>query len=417
MRIISSAQPFGYGPASKLVTLAKQVYNHTAQSIDFVGESVALTYITQNRAYFRNIYRKEFPDSTAYDIAISVMDPHLAVWAYANKLPVLYIDSLYWFWDWRPERFDELIMSIQRIKACATYEDTLKILASLPPHDLQFVAHSVANNSIIQSFAQDSAVPRGDPYRTSRTVTHVGPIIDTSRRETTRRNTVLISLSGLISPLNRSDDAVRYAEFVLALIGDFIGELPSNIQVCMTVNPQIREKIRVNNSRIQLVSFDSDEFLNALNRSIILFVPAGITTLYEATYYGVPVFFLPEQHDGHYDNYLRLTNNIQYAKIFPEMLFNTRISRQRKDDPDEELEDIKQIIYHVSDEGSEQPVVKDMVNQLHRVASRLVLDKQYRVELLRQQQNRIWSLAGEPFNIEKYLHQMAIGTMPVQNYS
>lgn len=406
MRIITSAQSFGNGPASKLVTLAKQLHGNADYCVDFLGDDIALTYATQNRTYFNLIQKFEGanPNPADYDMVVSVMNPYLVVWAYINNLPALYIDSLYWFWSWDEQRFDEIEALVTTVKASATYEQAHAILGKLGPHELQYAAHSMSTLSLVQSFSHNMQ-HKGDPYRDSLAVTLVGPIIDASRQKDTLRDSVVISLSGLISPLNREDEAWRYATLIMNLLQDFINELPENIQIYLTGSPSVVRGIKVGNERVRVVAFNNDEFLDILNKTLLLFVPSGITTIYEAANYGTPIFFLPEQHDGHYKNYLRLTNQLHYRDTFPELLLNTRLIRDEQRDPDEEIEAIKQLINDIGSDSTHS-MAQEWKKTIRDIALPIVTSPIVRNKLVEQQQVVVHELSGGIVNLEPYLHQI-----------
>jgi len=352
LKVITSAQSFGYGPSSKLVTAIKElrrITGHISQ-IDFWGDSTSLTYVTQNRKYFDSLFegQKNSPDLSIYNLAISVMDPYLAIKAPVLNKPIIYIDSLFWFWKWNQTRFDELNNTVDLIKSLRKIDNLDNILSTVGPHELQYIAHRVSNYSVVQAFGQYDRKSM-DIFRRQIDVTIVNPIIDKSIYKTgVKKDTILISLSGMISPLVDNNQATKYVKLICNLFREYTKSVDKKFNVILTTNPDVISKINFDTGRIKAVALSNEEILNMLNRSIICFAPVGITFLYEALNYYVPIVFLPEQHDGHYPNYLRLLHPDQKVKdlrqIFPEMLFNTRLRREVDPNPDEEIELIQNLI-------------------------------------------------------------------------
>lgn len=394
MRILSSAQAFGYGPASKLVTLVKSIKKNTKDiNIDFVGEDIALTYVENNPGGFSKIHKidnNNLPNLDNYEVIISVMSPEIAVWGFLHKKKVIYIDSLYWFWNWKPENYSLVNDVIKQLHLDVNPTESMKLLKNIEPHHLQFIGHKVSNNSIVQVFSKVAHPINNDIYRKTLSPIEVGPIIDLSRKvHNNKRNKIIISLSGLMSPLNRKEDCLIYATLILNIIDEFVRTLPDDIEVVLTTNPELIEELKQSNARIKFTSLNNSELLSMLNESIVMIAPAGITTVYESLNYDVPIIFLPEQHDGHYKNFLRLgggkVDERTLRSIFPELLFSTRMKKGVKDIPDEEIIAIQHIIKDKYNQPLD-PVIMNMKNSLQKIAD-IINDGEKRSRLLNKQKN------------------------------
>src|SRR3989338_7250381 len=98
MKILTSAQAFGYGPSSKLVTIArllKSLYANSV-SIDFIGNDISLEYVSRNSENFDEIIKWEgaYPKPDDYSFVLGIMDPHIILWAFIHERKSLNVDSL-----------------------------------------------------------------------------------------------------------------------------------------------------------------------------------------------------------------------------------------------------------------------------------------------------------------------------------
>jgi len=358
--------------------------------VDFIGDDVSLMYALQNFGYFNNIseYQGEYPNAKEYDLVISVMNPYTAIWGWFNRKKVLYIDSLYWFWSWDNKNFLRIKEIIQELRSANNINELWSILKEIDDHHLQYVAHKLSSISCVQNYSFQTEKLK-DIYRKELSVHTVGPIIDISlKRKTNKRRKVLVSLGGLYSPLNRLKESIRYANFIINLLDEFVMLLPKNIEVILTTNPEIISNIKLKNDKITVTSLNSNQFLRTLNESLITITPPSITTIYESLFYDVPLFFLPEQHDGHFQNFKRLSSDVislsELRKIFPELLFNTRLRVTPKKDVDREILRIQGLIKKFSSFSS-NPVVLDMKETLKGCLAYITNEKK-RKYLLSQQQ-------------------------------
>lgn len=411
MKILSSAQSFGYGPASKLVTLAKWLRPHKDYHIDFLGDDVALTYVLQNSLYFNNIYEYsgEYPDDTDYDLVVSVMNPYTVIWAWINNIKSIYVDSLFWFWNWDESKYEYLENVISQLRSANNISEAWALVKEVDPHDMQYIAYKLTELALVQKFSFENDNNKTDIYRDNLKVSVIGPIIDNGKRKNNKeRNKIIISLSGLLSPLNREKEALRYSDLVMNLLDELLGDLPEDIEVFLTTNPNVITDIRPINERINLVSLSNNAFLEMLNETILLFAPAGITTLYESLTYNVPIFFLPEQHDGHYKNYLKLISGAD-NKTFPELMFNTRVKRSEEKDPDEEILAIQGLIKRGA-QNLNDSILQDMKKDAKK-ALNYISDDNKRLELLDKQQLLLNLNSESEINIVEQIDIVINGNM------
>lgn len=337
MKALLTAQSFGYGPVSKLVVIAgllRKIYGKEI-ILDFVGGNIAAVYAQQNNDRFDNIFTNSIESikPEEYDFLISVMEPISIIWAKKHGLKSIYVDSLFWFWHWHLNKFKKLRDSVVRINELEA-SPSLELAKTIDNHSLQYVAHMLSTVSLVQRFV----LPNNETIHVDKMRDHMkyiatDSIIDTSYLEHNQeRSNLLISMSGMLSPLNDEAHAQKYIKLIINLFSSVESFIPTSLDIYFTVNPSLINKVQHLNSRIKLVSLNKPEFLKLLNTTRLVFAPPGITTILECMAYGVPIAILPEQHYGHYPNYLRMSFNGE-QHVFPNLLFNEVIDRQQNEDP------------------------------------------------------------------------------------
>ena len=351
LKVLCSAEAFGYGPCSKLVSVVKQIKNDLPEfRADFIGDGSSLDFALQNDSLFNNVweYNGSYPDARNYDLVVSVMNPYLALWGWFYRKRVIYIDSLFWFWKFQDEKYEFLQETIDELTSARSLSEVWALVKNVTDHHLHYLAHKVSNLSCVQSFAEH--LPKQDSFRESiPNIVHVDPIVDLSLKKEVDRDTILISLGGLLSPLNQKKEALAYVELVLKITTPFIIEASKKYKVILATNPEITKLIKNAPQGLIVTSLSHEETLKLINRSLLVLTPAGLTTLFECLLYQTPIFILPELHDGHYPNYLglakRCTPQEELENIFPHTLITPRITGSpQEENPNDELRRIQSLI-------------------------------------------------------------------------
>lgn len=323
-RVLASAESFGFGPAAKLRSVCARLGGR-GFACHFVGEGSALTFAECNRSTFASLTGLNSMtdlasiDAADVDVAISVMDPFMPVWAHVNGVPCVYVDSLFWLWQWPSERQDDLRRQAQRLAAIRDAEAALLDLAALPMHDGQFVAHLLSTVNCVQSSPGDSA--RADTLRRFTRVRKVEAIVDVSHRGSGRPSYWLATASGMINPLLPPPSAVDWLRAACQLIEEAADASGSPGQVVLAGNREVHELAGdMGSDRIKLMSMDHGAMLRTLNDAYACLTPPGLTTILECAGYEVPVILLPEQHYGHLANFQNMSR--RHPGTFPHGLID-----------------------------------------------------------------------------------------------
>ncbi|MCG5214622.1 hypothetical protein [Streptosporangium sp. KLBMP 9127] len=316
-KVLVTAEAFGFGPASKLHAVCVELAGRGVEC-HFAGEKSALTFAKVNAGTFASITEVDSMAGLSsiardgFDAAVSVMDPFLPLWARLNDVPCMYVDSLYWFWQWAPEQEADL----QKTAAYLLSSGGLDALRSVPLHDSQYIAHYLSDLTCAQRAPQ--AGPRLTSLPGLRCVRLVDAIVDVSHRAPAPRNQWLATTSGMVNPLLPVESALVWVEVVGALLAEAARAAGADEPIVLAGNPVILDKAVVP-GRIQLTPLDHGAILGAMNTSLACLAPPGLTTALECAAYGAPLILLPEQHYGHLANYREIAR-CAVAGAFPHAL-------------------------------------------------------------------------------------------------
>lgn len=304
LNLIVSAEPYGFGPVSKATELARVLRTVDAYHVDFAGQEPALTFaegaagvfdscIFANHAILADVVTRK-----RYSLAVSVMEPFLALLAVRHKLPCIYIDSLYWLWEFPEshEEIDTLEVAARRMVEAVEDAKAVAMLSELHPHLQQFVGHFLAGERIVQRFGSVSGLARerlGGPVE----VGGMCPVLTGGSEQNSLQDPrVLVSLSGLRNPLVTDKLALLWAESALWLVEEACEKLDAELVLCG--NPSLIGQLRPGKFRVLSLS-DHSTVLNEIRSAACFLAPPGITSLVEAWGLHVPFIALPRMHYAH----------------------------------------------------------------------------------------------------------------------
>lgn len=397
LRILCGAEAFGYGPCSKLVSVVKQMKIDIPElRADFIGDGASLNFALQNDSLFNNVweYDGSYPDSRNYDLVVSVMNPYLTLWGWFHRKQVIYIDSLFWFWKFEEDRYESLQETLSELTNARSIDEVWALTKNITGHHLHYVAHKIANLSCVQSFAESSS--QNDVFREDiSNVVPVNPIVDLAYRHDSERDTILISLGGLLSPLNQKKEALTYVELVLKIIGPLIAKASKRYKIILATNPEVTKLVKNAPQGLIVTSLSHEEILKMINRSALVLAPAGLTTIFECLLYGTPIFILPELHDGHYPNYLGLgkADGQKLRAVFPSALISPLVRTEKpEDNPDDEIRRIQSILKKLN--LTNDSIVREMERNVTALVA--MLDKPDQLAGLATKQHELVFSTGIP---------------------
>src|SRR4051794_15598372 len=201
-RIACTAEAFGFGPVSKLLSIARALRDRERIALDFFGQAVACEAASRSGDLFDHFRQlggnrpEEYTDLLdRADMVLSVMEPQPAIEGAARDLPVGYVDSLPFVW--------EPVCSPTQLRAIAASvvkgpDEARRACRDLAIHDLQAVAHRVASRSFLQR-CSGAAAPRIQAAHPTWVTGIISRLAATGQAG--ERSAILVSLAGQCSPL------------------------------------------------------------------------------------------------------------------------------------------------------------------------------------------------------------------------
>src|SRR3990167_598356 len=283
MRIIFGAQACGFGPVSKMVSLAKEF--NTNDKI-FIGNDVSFQFVNRQKALFSqtidrnksklNIINKAIKESSC---GVVVMDHDLAFHFYLSQKRYYFIDSLFGFWYSRKNE-----------------------------------------NTLARIFSSFSEMNQKDKVKNYNCQEYLNSY----------NGEMLINLGGIENFLVDSDTAA-YLKLIEKLSLDLIS-LPyvTKIYVCSGSykNPKSQT---INGKKINFIFADKVFFHKLVNAAQFYLSSPGLTAFYEALYYKHPTIYLPEQHASQYYN----INHIKKTWLKPYCLTLFDVIGEKKISPND----------------------------------------------------------------------------------
>ncbi|GGP76129.1 hypothetical protein GCM10010185_57230 [Saccharothrix coeruleofusca] len=309
---MSSAQPCGYGPVSKLVAVAAAL---GPGRLDFVGTGVSLDFARRHQGHFNQVRpgdtadeRSVAPHLATTDLVISVMDAELVFWAVRAGRPVLFFDSLLGFWA--TSRTPAQLAEVAEVVRDRDPAAARSAFDGLSPHERILVAHLLADRSFAQNFP---GVPARIAELAEVGADHIqltGPIIDNAAVRSALAAAppedpadLLVNLGGFKNFYLDYDSHNAYLDvlrrWVLDLAGS-TGDLEHVIVCCGGFSRP--ETVRVGRTRVDFTCLPHQEFLRQMAFAPLYAVPPSLTSLHEAVLVRRMPWLLPEQHYGHIVN-------------------------------------------------------------------------------------------------------------------
>ncbi len=247
--LVCCAQPFGYGPAAKLVVIAEEL-RRSGFRLVFVGDGVAHELAARSPALDEIVRGRAGEDSVRKAVAasvgvLSVMDRECAILAKELGRALFVVDSLAWLRETVPEPF----------RGAARYW--------------------------VQRFP-DGAVPEG--------AVEVGPIVGVNEATWSGPGGgVVVNLGGGESP---GGDDPAYAEFAVRGLRD--SGLTGTVLAGNRWTAWLRE--RFPNARLAFESVPHEEAVRRFATAGQVLTAPGLTASLECFRLGVPTTFLPPQN-------------------------------------------------------------------------------------------------------------------------
>jgi hypothetical protein len=317
-----------------------------------------------------------------FDAVLTVMDPWAALLGARRGVPVFYVDSLFWFWDWSGIDF-ESVPDAARWWVHASRQE-LHDASSRPLnwHHITPLAYHWSTRVFAQRGAGVEARARQYPPGQ---VAVVGAVIDPPPSHPDRSGVPLVSISGAVSHLTPLATAGRYARMVRRIV-ELTGEPLAKATV--TGNPSVLDAFESGPWEVRPTS--GRGMHEAMSRAPMLLAPAGLTTALEAAALGTPLILLPEQHGGHGSNADLLQGSDPTA--YDDILLR-RWAKLRCVDPKGAITELDELYQRILS-GQAEDLAAAMISALHTAIERLSEPRERAARVERQRAN-VLDLVGD----------------------
>src|SRR3989339_27875 len=331
-KILFSAQHFGFGSQATIAYILKNLKRKGFKSDNYLVGWGNVTH------FFKNY--KELFDSNKiietdikgisnidkkFDLIISCGNPYISIFGYDCCIPVINIDTNFWFWLLTKDKknYDKYSQIMEHILKGGNYLEKISRLekSGLTPHESQLLSNKCSLHSFLEKFpyinekfpgTEKRIFRLGDILGGKNKFSEISPVLDLSvvKNKKIKKDYILINLNGMKNPVNDNADLDIYVKMIAKFISPVINELYKDKKFIIVVHPEIAERIKKNkkffnlHAGIKVKSFSHREMLKIMEKTFLLITAPGKKSIYEAIHYGVPIIFLPEQNSTQYPQVL-----------------------------------------------------------------------------------------------------------------
>ncbi len=259
-RLLLNAEPFGFGPAAAIASLAPLLQKNGLH-ISYIGEKHTLDlqrYIAYEVIYDTTLVtpheKSRLMNELAgkYDLFVTAMDFDMAEMAQEVGMKTIIYDALTWYW---PE------------------------------------IHPAVKNAelyIAQQFfgVKERLTDEADVFPAYRLVP---PIVSTC--DSAEKLHILLNMGGLQNPDWDFDDTITYAKLMLNTVA---AAVPETETLVVTTSSRVAEAL--NDPRV--VTLPRQRMINALEEASVAIMTPGLGNIYDAATFDVPTLWLPPANDS-----------------------------------------------------------------------------------------------------------------------
>ncbi len=274
-RALIVVAPFGFGPASKALTIADYLRDRYHVAFASSGSPVEFirTWAPQQATVFSGIFKNTFATRSS----LNEFDCFLAV----NQLPAI-------------THLGELGLAGRSILVDSLAQWRAESCASPLPKDL--LAYIVQDE--LKSHAR-SPLPAGAVV--------TAPILwpDNELVPLSRRKGVLLHVGGMTSPVARLDHVTRIVTEFIGPLVDLMAE--ANQQITILGNTDVLQSAAFDSKPRLLANVSPKEAIHEIGHAKLLVTTPGIGAIYEAMSKGTPTVLLPPMNSTQSRHYQVLT--------------------------------------------------------------------------------------------------------------
>lgn len=269
--IILTAENFAFGPISKLLFIAS-ILRKKKHHLTFIGYGTSLQLA--KKFPFDKIYEVDTDAITSKnilskyisgaDILISSMDLPSVIVAENLKVPTVWIDVLFWFWDKVPEI-------------------TFNVNAYIREQTINDNKNEMIYKEKIKNFYT------------------VGPIIGLQKPSIKKKQVLISYGGGEATHWYKVGKDTNYPFVMTSILERYVNWSMFD-KVIIASNEKLIQQLKVKfpHSKFTFSFLPQQDFLKELSKSEILLTTAGLTTSESAFQMQIPIIFLPSSNNSHY---------------------------------------------------------------------------------------------------------------------
>lgn len=270
-RLILTAENFAFGPISKLLFVA-DLFLKRGYHMEFAGFGTSLQLAKHFPFDVIHEIDTDNPDSeekleaiiAKADMLISSMDLPSVVVAKRLKIPVVWIDCLFWFWE-------------------SIFEPTLDVDLYVRELSMEDSANEIVFGPKIKNFFS------------------VGPILGKVKKTGRVRQALIAYGGGEATHWYKIGRDTNYPFLMTNILQEYVDWSQFDHVIIATGEHIVGGlKNKFPNTRFEFTCLPQRKYLHELLRSEILITTAGLVTSESAFQYETPTLFLPSSNDSHY---------------------------------------------------------------------------------------------------------------------
>ncbi|MBP9715526.1 MAG: hypothetical protein KBD52_03510, partial [Candidatus Pacebacteria bacterium] len=271
-KIIATAENFSFGPAGKLVTVCQKLIEQ-GHELTFIGEGTAYQLASKLNFYKKFKFDTDSKEFMSWgekifkeaDALISSVDRSSVLLAKKTKLPVIWLDMLFWWWDEIPEYLFDVDLYIQQ--------------------------DSVRNERNAKKYAGKF-----------KNMVVVGPILDTEYKGSVIKNQLLVAFGGMdATGWYQIGKDSNYPYTISKLLLEEV-DMSSYDKVIFAGNEKITSDLnkRYGSEKFEFKILPHDQWLKAISESKDILINPGLEGPLDAISHERPMFFLPPYNSSAY---------------------------------------------------------------------------------------------------------------------
>ncbi|MCC6711046.1 MAG: hypothetical protein IT416_01705 [Candidatus Pacebacteria bacterium] len=299
--IIISAHDFGLGPTS---IISQTLKNQRKYKFGLIGNKNQEDFISK-QGFKVKLLADQYDYLNSKNIikaTVSCFDPMLVFSSWKRGIPVLYIDNLFWFWDFEEKKlqktYDELV-SLKEINN-QDFDAKVKEIVDFNSHLPFVLAHLFSTESLIQRFGQTVKKRLKFIKKFNQNISLFGALVPEKKylnKTKSHKPVIYVQLGGMLNPNTGLDFSKKYVNYVAQAL-DQINK-KDIYKVIFKVNP-VFESIKRNYKNLEIITnLSFRDHVSLVKNCDFLVLQPGQNGIYESVYFSKNIFLLPEQTTSH----------------------------------------------------------------------------------------------------------------------